>query len=251
MKFIQMIESYRLTPTGLLFFGVGGAFFTLLLACCLEKHAAFFACACAFFAAAVFAANGTFFAQPGEKDTFVFCLLCLYPLLYVVFLVHCAVRKKRRARREKRRKEQIERLYLLPERGNGYVRDKLRAAAFYGGEAEEPSNAYFEDGYGENGDKADGEKGADGVKTYVERGEQNGGYAEKNVDFGVAKKLIAQLDTANLSVGDRLELNALLRRLGACSERKRLDAAAVRALSDGFSSLLKMSAKYGTKFDTK
>lgn len=257
MNFIRMIESYRLTPTGLLFFGVGGAFFTLLISCLSERHAAFFACACALFSAAVFAAENTFLGQPSEKKTFVFCLLCLYPLLYAVFSAHCVLRKSLRARRERRRKEQIERLYLLPERGNGYVRDKLRAAAFFSGETEESGGAYIANGAETNeaylsSEAAlnEGESVGWYGETYAKRGyEESGtrGYDEKNVDFSVAKKMAERLDAANLSVGDRLELNALSRRLCAYSVRKRLDAAAVRTVSDDFSALLKLSAKYGVK----
>lgn len=207
MKMLEFAQKIEISPVILLFFGVFCAFFTLFFACFLRKNAAFFALCGAFFLLFTLAANCCRELNLSDKRTLYKCLAALYCLLYAAFLLHVSRAKKRDLRREKFEALQSAKEYILPERGNGYVREKLRENA-----ALPPSN------------------------------EEE--YAENPVELFHAKELLKRLKKCALSVGDRLETEGLEEKIGAFENAPKLNAEAARELSDCFSAVLKMSAKY-------
>lgn len=207
MKTLDFTRNIEISPLFLLVFGVFFAFFTLFLACFLRKNAAFFACCGAFFLLFTLAANCCRELSSADRRTLYKCLAALYALLYAAFLLHLRFAEKRLERREKFNAARAAEEYVLPERGNGYVREKLRENA-----ALPPSNTEI--------------------------------YVEKNVELTHAKELLKRLKKCALSVGDRLETEGLEEKIGAFENVPTLNAEAARELSDCFSAVLKMSAKY-------
>ena len=181
MNYLKFTEKLTISPVFLIVFGVFCAFFTLIFACFLRKNAAFFACGGAFFI--LFSLACKYCRELSAEDfrTRHYCLAALYFLLYAAILWHLRQAKKREERREKFAAARAAEEYVLPERGNGYVREKLREAAAV---------------------------------------------------------------PAALSVGDRLEAERLEDKIGAFENAPELNAEQIRELSDSFSAVLKLSAKY-------
>lgn len=207
MKMLEFAQKIEISPLFLLVFGVFFAFFTLFFACFLRKNAAFFACAAAFYLLFTLAANGCRALNLSDKRTLYKCLAALYLLLYAAFLLHLRLVKKRENRRAKFEAARAAKEYILPERGNGYVRDKLRENAVL-----PPSNEEI--------------------------------YAEKPVELSHAQGLLKRLKKCALSVSDRLETESLEEKIGAFENAPKINAEAARELSECFSAVLKMSAKY-------
>ena len=195
MNYLKFTEKLTISPVFLIVFGVFCAFFTLIFACFLRKNAAFFACG--------------YCRELSAEDfrTLHYSLAALYFLLYAAFLWHLRQAKKREERREKFAAARAAEEYVLPERGNGYVREKLREAAAV------PAAA-------------------------------GGGICEPAVELRHARELLKRLKKAALSVGDRLEAERLEDKIGAFENAPELNAEQIRELSDSFSAVLKLSAKY-------
>ena len=71
-----------------------------------------------------------------------------------------------------------------------------------------------------------------------------GGICEPAVELRHARELLKRLKKAALSVGDRLETERLEDKIGAFENAPELNAEQIRELSDSFSAVLKLSAKY-------
>lgn len=207
MNYLKFTEKLTISPVFLIVFGVFCAFFTLIFACFLRKNAAFFACGGAFFILFSLACGYCRELSAEDFRTLHYSLAALYFLLYAAFLWHLRQAKKREERREKFAAARAAEEYVLPERGNGYVREKLREAAAV------PAAA-------------------------------GGGICEPAVELRHARELLKRLKKAALSVGDRLEAERLEDKIGAFENAPELNAELIRELSDSFSAVLKLSAKY-------
>ncbi|MBQ8884923.1 MAG: hypothetical protein IJY62_00900 [Clostridia bacterium] len=117
-----------------------------------------------------------------------------------------------RRRSNKRAKNKIDRteVFTLPDRENTFVRDKLNTTLNYVSEQR-----------------------ADDYNMEEER---------LRLDF--VRTLLQKLKKAPLSVGDRLEVNAVSQKITRYALQNRLTTEETRDLNDGFSLILKMSAKY-------
>ncbi|MDD6995200.1 MAG: hypothetical protein SPH68_03170 [Candidatus Borkfalkiaceae bacterium] len=242
MRFFSCVEK-AILPYPLIVCSVGGAFFAFFLACFLRKTSAFFFCGGAFALVGVFAAGvcGAFSAQ--DKKAFYISLYLLYALLYAAYLCHARFAVKREARRRRFEQMKLRREYVLPERGNGYVRDKLRENALASGAYQaQKSNAdtyrYSHAPQQSEVNNAREKEAADAQNVEEEK------YEEAHIELAHAHGLLKKLKKSELSLSDRLETQRLEESLSAFSGAERLTAEEVRALSDCFSALLKLTAKY-------
>lgn len=134
--------------------------------------------------------------------------------LSLCFLVLAVLKIVRKKTAEKRGREAINRtaMFTLPDRENTFVRDKLNTSLrcdTLGREA-----------------PADYDLEAEKLKlTYV-------------------RSLLTSLKKAPLSMGDRLEVNGVSQKITRYALKNKLTSEETRDLNDGFSLLLKMSAKY-------
>ena len=255
MRFFSCVEK-AILPYPLIVSAVGGAFFAFFFALFLRKTSAFFFCGGAFAIVCAFAAGVCRAFSAEDKKAFCVCLLALYALLYAAYLfcVRLAVKKEARRRRFEEMKRRAE--YVLPERGNGYVRDKLRENVFVAGACNAADRSacnvagkifngsarlnnrsareISENGTGGNGEEP--------VRENAEEREET--REETRVELAHARYLIRKLKKAELSLSDRLETERLEETVDAFSCAQRLTAQDVRTLSDSFSALLKLMAKY-------
>lgn len=252
MRFFSCVEKAVL-PYPLIVCAAGGAFFAFFLALFLRKTSAFFFCGGAFALVCAFAAGVCRAFSAEDKKAFCVCLFALYALLYAAYLffVRLAVKKEARRRRFAEMKQRAE--YVLPERGNGYVRDKLRENVFVAGACNAAGksvcnvadNGIFNGSARLNNRNAreisgcvSGENGEEPSPENAEERE------EARVELAHALSLIKKLKKAGLSLSDRLEAERLEETVNAFSCAQRLTAQDVRTLSDSFSALLKLTAKY-------
>ena len=256
MRFFSFVEKAVL-PYPLIACSVGGAFFAFFLACFLRKTSAFFFCGGALALVCAFAAGVCRAFSAEDKKAFCICLLALYAILYAAYLAFIRLAVKKEARRRKFMEMKLRAEYVLPERGNGYVRDKLRENSVVAGAY---PHAYNTD------DKsacivADNVLSADSVKPWKrdknerfyygadefcepcpeESSEENG---EARIELAHARGLIKKLKKAELTLSDRLETERLEKEIAAFSCARQLTAKDIRTLSDSFSALLKLTAKY-------
>ena len=131
MRFFTFLENLKITPLAAVVFAVAGAFVAFLIAVALQKTSAFFACGTALSLLALLGCEVCREFSRDDKKLFRVCLLCLYCMLYVLYLACMRAAEKRRAKKAKFEAMKYREEYVLPERGNGYVRDKLREAALY------------------------------------------------------------------------------------------------------------------------
>lgn len=230
MRFFTFLENLKITPLAAVVFAVAGAFFAFFIAVALQKTSAFFACGTAFSLLALLGCEVCREFSRDDKKLLRVCLLCLYCMLYVLYLACMRAAEKRRAKKAKFEAMKYREEYVLPERGNGYVRDKLREAALYSRE-----NA------------ANGGATAGGVREQCGINEEeniNDGAREANVEAEHAVSLLKKLRKAGLSVSDRLETESLAEKISNLSAKETLSADEIRELSDCFSQVLKMTAKY-------
>ena len=230
MRFFTFLENLKITPFAAVVFAVAGAFFAFFIAVALQKMSAFFACGTAFSLLALLGCEVCREFSRDDKKLLRVCLLCLYCMLYVLYLACMRAAEKRRAKKAKFAAMKYREEYVLPERGNGYVRDKLREAALYSRE-----NA------------ANGGATAGGVREQCGINEEeniNDGAREANVEAEHAVSLLKKLRKAGLSVSDRLETESLAEKISNLSAKEPLSADEIRELSDCFSQVLKMTAKY-------
>ena len=242
MRFFSCVEKAVL-PYPLIACSVGGAFFAFFIACFSRKTSAYVVCGGAFALVSAFAAKFCRAFSAEDKKAFCLCLFALYALLYAAYLLRIRYALKREARRRRFREMELQAQYVLPERGNGYVRDKLRQNALTSGTGScdladkfMPDGAALRRDIGGNLCASVGEKGADFAPAA--EGE------EARVDLAHAQGLIRRLKKYALSLGDRLETQRLEQKISACSGAERLSAEQIRTLSDCFSALLKLTAKY-------
>ena len=246
MRFFSCVEKSVL-PYPLIACAVGGAFFTFFLACFLRKTSAFFFCGGAFALISVFAANICSAFSSEDKKAFYISLYALYALLYAAYLCNVRFALKKEARRRRFEQMKLRREYVLPERGNGYVRDKLRENDLASG-ANDARNIANTHRYSRALQQRETDNAGYG-KTAAEKAltEQSGEeekYGEANVELAHARGLIKKLKKSELSLSDRLEAQRLEEKITTFSCAEKLSAEEIRTLSDCFSALLKLTAKY-------
>ena len=132
-----------------------------------------------------------------DKKLLRVCLLCLYCMLYVLYLACMRAAEKRRAKKAKFAAMKYREEYVLPERGNGYVRDKLREAALYSRENAANGGATAGGVYKRSGKQkrrgARSERGSgarrissekvEKSRTFRKRSPRNGEPGGKNIEF--------------------------------------------------------------------
>ncbi|MGN1053461.1 MAG: hypothetical protein ACI4SH_08760, partial [Candidatus Scatosoma sp.] len=128
MRFFSCVEKAVL-PYPLIACSVGGAFFVFFIACFSRKTSAYFICGGAFALVSAFAAKFCRAFSAEDTKAFRLCLFALYALLYAAYLLCRRIALKKEARRRRFEEMKLQAQYVLPERGNGYVRDKLRENA--------------------------------------------------------------------------------------------------------------------------
>ncbi|MGN1061637.1 MAG: hypothetical protein ACI4RO_00780 [Candidatus Scatosoma sp.] len=245
MRFFSCVEK-AILPYPLVACSVGGAFFAFFIACVLRKTSAYFICGGAFALVSAFAAKFCRAFSAEDVKAFCLCLFALYALLYAAFLFRLRVALKKEARRRRFEEMKLQSQYVLPERGNGYVRDKLRENAL-ASERRRSGSRYAEfvpDG-AVRGRVTDGEefcKFSDETRANPEATSRES--EEARVELSHARGLINRLKKYSLSLSDRLETQRLEQKISACSGAERLTAEQIRTLSDCFSALLKLTAKY-------
>lgn len=127
---------------------------------------------------------------------------------YALLYIKEAVAKKITERREKRveRKRQLQ--FILPDRENGYLRDRLHVA------------------------------------LNAEKGEV---FSEKwkiGAKLGYARKMLAKIKEAPLSPLERIDVEEMARLVALYERKGRWSSSDVKAVGEVFSRLLKLSAKY-------
>lgn len=135
--------------------------------------------------------------------------------LSLCFLVLAILKIVRKKMAEKRGREAINRtaVFTLPDRENTFVKDELNTSLRC-------------DTLGREAPAADYDLEAEKLKlTYV-------------------RSLLTSLKKAPLSIGDRLEVNGVSQKITRYALKNKLTSEETRDLNDGFSLLLKMSAKY-------
>lgn len=120
-----------------------------------------------------------------------------------------AIRVARRRRREGRKAWERRAVFTLPERENTFLRDRL------------------------NGPLKPQESGAPDFDP-----------TEAKLELSHARKLLSKVKAAKLTPADRLETQALSRRLTGYADKERLSKEEVSALNDCLLELLKTAAKY-------
>lgn len=225
MRFFALFEKGLFSATQLTAFAAAGALFSLILAVALRKTTAFFSCGTAFFIFSAFCGEACIDFSAEDKKAFVVLLFCLYALLFAVYLIFA---KTKSSHEEKKRRFDLQRrgdAFVLPEKRNGYVRDKLRA---------------FNRLHENDEERANGEDGS----FFSER---NGERAEEiDVRTRHALSLLGRLKGKKLSVSDRIEIDDLEKKISSFSDRTAFTAEEIHSLSDSFSASLKMAAKYLT-----
>ena len=117
-----------------------------------------------------------------------------------------AIKAKRRREGEKSRVEK-ETVFTLPDRENTFLKDRLR--------------------------------------TRLNPAPENTMVEMKDVKIAPVRVLIGKLKALPLSPAERLGVSAFSRKVTEYALKERLESEEASALNDGFSSLLKLAAKYG------
>ncbi len=130
----------------------------------------------------------------------------LYFFLYLALRIKGKVKERKRKRRESERK--IE--YVLPEKDNSYVRDRLHTALQFDGREE---------------------------KSFYSR-------TQMGLRLGYAKELAERLKAGTLSMIERAEVDEMLKILSDCSVKDDWSGKEVHTVNQIFMRLLKLSAKY-------
>lgn len=138
----------------------------------------------------------------------IFCIACgalLIGTFNLTLLLVLAIRR-RKLRNAERKRAYFRRLqYALPERENGYVRQRLHTA----------------------------------LKPEVDEAE-----SEPTAEMSYAKELLLRVQNADLSKAERWEVEELRRILQAYEEKSRWSKMDCRGVSDAFSHLMKLAGKY-------
>lgn len=254
MRFFSCVEK-AVSPYPLIACSVGGAFIAFFFACFLRKTSAFLFCGGALALVCAFAAGVCRAFSAEDKKAFCICLLALYAMLYAAYLIFIRHTVKKEARRRKFTEMKRRAEYVLPERGNGYVRDKLRENSVALGAPAYSSGYKSACNVADNGLFADSAKprkrdknesfckGADEIDEPCPE-EDTEEYEEARIELSHARGLIKKLKKAELALSDRLETQRLEEEIAAFSCARRLTAKDIRTLSDSFSALLKLTAKY-------
>lgn len=135
--------------------------------------------------------------------------------LSLCFLILAIVKIGRGKRVRRGERETIERtvVFTLPDRENTFVKDKLNTTLRC-------------DSLGRESPAADYD------------------LEEEKLKLTHVRSLLASLKKAPLSMGDRLEVNGVSQKITRYALKNKLTSEETRDLNDGFSLLLKMSAKY-------
>ena len=137
------------------------------------------------------------------------CVCCLF-LAYAV----CSAKKRARERRERRAAVKRRLQFTLPDKENGYLRDRLHTALC----------AQESDERNEEIDVAD--KKSVGVK------------------LGYARKMLAKVKESALSPIERLDVEEMSRLVALYGRKGKWSGSDVKAINEIFARLLKLSAKY-------
>ena len=147
------------------------------------------------------------FAGDALSEVAVCAFVSVCAFLQLALLLAWEIRRRKRAKKRKRELLARSLVFTLPERDNAYLRDRLRADL--------------------NG------------------GRTNENTQEMDVRLDYIRKLTAKLKGVALTVTDRMQINELSRMITLCACKEKMTTEETRSLNECFSSLLKMSAKYG------
>lgn len=139
---------------------------------------------------------------------FFFLFMVVAGGLYLLLCFALSIKKKVRARKKKR-KELRKITYTLPEKDNGYVRDRLHTAL-----------------------QINEKECEDDPKTQI------------RLRLGYAKSLLEKLKSGTLTFVERAEVGELSRILSLYTEKEEWSRKEVQTVNDLFMRLLKLSAKY-------
>ena len=134
-------------------------------------------------------------------------LLCVCALSYCIVLIGISVRAYACMRKAERAKIERAEQYVLPARENEYLRERLRVISQ----------------------------------------EQECDLERLHLSFSYARRALLRLRNAKLGLTERLETEELSKLFGLYQGRQIFTAEDVTTLSEAFSRLLKLSAKYATK----
>lgn len=160
----------------------------------------------------IVSACGVFYLLWGiEERRLAFCLAIEGALLgmgYACLYIKEAVAKKIAERREKREERKRRLQFILPDRENGYLRDRLHVAL--------------------NTEKED---------VYSERW-------KIGARLGYARKMLAKIKEAPLSPLERIDVEEMARLVALYERKGKWSSSDVKAVGEILSRLLKLSAKY-------
>jgi len=140
--------------------------------------------------------------------TFLEIAVGFYALLSVIAFI-----KKKREKRRKEREEICRRaVYMLPDRENTFLRERLQT-----------------------GLRVEEEKGGEPIDVNV---------ARQEVKLAYIQKMVLRLKASPLSASDRLETENLARLVNLYAVSNEVSASDLRSLNDCLSKILKLSAKY-------
>lgn len=128
-----------------------------------------------------------------------------YVVLYVLLAVRCKIVRRREARTALKRRIQ----FTLPDRENEYLRDRLR------------------------------------ISLNTKREEVVSERKQVGVRIGYARKMIAKIKEASLTPTERIDVEEMAGLIAVYDSKEKWSASDVKVMSEVFSRLLKLSAKYG------
>ncbi len=175
-----------------------------------------------FYALSALSLGGAWLAALVQSKSFDFSELVLFVVaflelavgFYAVLSIVYFVKRKREQRRKAREEICRRAVYMLPDRENTFLRERLQTGLRVEEEATEKAL----------------------LKTAKE--------GLKDVRFEYARKLISRLKASPLSAADRLETENLSRLVALYTVSENPTIADLRSLNDCLSALLKLSAKY-------
>ncbi len=149
-----------------------------------------------------------FLSEKGLKTGFFYGILCVFLVDLTVFLGYLRHKKREKVRKINGEKVARQLLFTLPDKENSFLKDKLKTTLR--GEKE----AYYFD------------------------------LTTEKIKWEYLQELLRKLSGKQLSLGERVNVEAVENRIRELTNKDRLSDEEVKEMGDGFLSIVKLAGKY-------